>query len=101
MAGSFLFFTQFMSFQDPHFLLVISLILLLKKTHLVLLTVPSNFFQSFELSGLPILLKVSITVVIPLGFRAFGDVDGFGIFIPNAFNIVGNCLNHHFENINT
>lgn len=44
IAGSFLFFTQFMSFQGLYFLLAISSILLLKKTHLILLTVPLNFF---------------------------------------------------------
>lgn len=50
---------------------------------------------------MPILLEVLITVVIPPDFRAFGDIDGFGMFIPNAFDIVGNHLNNCFENVNT
>ena len=50
---------------------------------------------------MPILLEVLIIVVIPLGFREFGDVDNFGMFIPNTFNIVSDHLNYCFENVNT
>ena len=46
IARSFLFLTQFINFQDPHFLLVISLIFPSKNSHLALLTVFLNFFQS-------------------------------------------------------
>ena len=46
IAGSLCFLTQFMSFHGLYFLLVISLILLLKKVCLVFLTVLLNFFQS-------------------------------------------------------
>ena len=48
IASNFLFFTQFISFQSSHFLLMISLILLSKNLYLVLLTVSLNFFQSLS-----------------------------------------------------
>ena len=37
-----------MSFHGLHFLLAISLILVSKKLHFILLTIPLNFFQSFN-----------------------------------------------------
>ena len=48
IAGSFILLTQFISSQDLHFLLTTLSILLLKNLHFVLLTVPSNFFQSLS-----------------------------------------------------
>ena len=48
IAGSFLFLIQFMSSHRSHFLLIISSILVSKKLCFVLLTVPLNFFQSFN-----------------------------------------------------
>ena len=46
IAGRFLLFTQFMSFQGLYFLFAISLIFPLKKIHLVFLTILWKFFQS-------------------------------------------------------
>ena len=48
IARSFLFLIQFMSSYRPHFLLAISLILVSKKLHFILLTISLNFFQSFN-----------------------------------------------------
>ena len=45
MARSFLCLTQYMSFQGPFFLIIL-LILLLKNSCLVLLTIPLKIFQS-------------------------------------------------------
>ena len=63
----------------------------------------NNLFELlsvFELSSLFIYLEVLIVVVIPPSFRAFNDVDNFRMFLPYIFNIIGNYLNYHFENIN-
>jgi len=49
IAGSLCFLIQFISSYGPYFLLAISSILLLKKTHFVFLTVFLNFFQSSKL----------------------------------------------------
>ena len=46
IAGNLCLLTQFMSSQDPHFLLLIWSIFLSKKICLVVLTIPLNFFQS-------------------------------------------------------
>ena len=48
VAKRFLFLTQFMSSQGPHFLLAISSIFLLKKFCLVFLTILLNIFQSLS-----------------------------------------------------
>ena len=49
IAKSLHFLTQFISFHRPYFLLVISSILLSKKTYFIFLTVFLNFFQSSKL----------------------------------------------------
>ena len=56
-ARSFCFLTQFISFYRPHFLLVILVILLSKKTHFDFLTVFLNSFQSSRLWDCQYLLR--------------------------------------------
>ena len=48
IARSFLFLIQFISFQELHFLLVISLIFPSKNSHFIFLMVLLNFFQSLS-----------------------------------------------------
>ena len=63
----------------------------------------NNLFELlpvFELSSLFIYLEVLIVVVIPPSFKAFNDVDNFRMFLSYIFNIIGDYLNYHFENIN-
>ena len=82
IASSFHLLTQFMSSQDPHFLLAIFWILRSKNKCFVFLTVLQKIFQSFKLFNDP------ATVFILPALGVFHDIDDFQVLFPSTFDCI-------------
>jgi len=41
-----------------------------------------------------------MTIIVPLSFRTFSNVDNLGVFMPYFIDVAGKCLNNSFKSVN-